>query len=98
MKLRIQPVKSGANIFDFAVAVVVFTMAESGAAEVKAQYGKTKPVQCLHRVEYNLVVQRPSKQRMRMADYRCMSGVLGARIQQRFQSSGWALEKERLDG
>jgi hypothetical protein len=43
-------------------------------------------------------MQRPAEQRMRMADYRCMSRVLGARIQQRFQSSGWAFEEERLDG
>ena len=44
-------------------------------------------------MEHNFVVQRPAKQRMRMADYGRMSGILGARIEQRFQPSRWAFEE-----
>jgi len=98
VKLRVQPVESGPNIFDFAIAVIVFAMAQSGAAKVEPQHGKTKTVQRLHSVEHDLVMQRPAEQRMRMADDRRVSRVFGACVEQRFQSSRWAFEKERFDG
>jgi hypothetical protein len=37
MKLRIQPVERGFNIFNFPAAVIVFAMAESSAPKVEAQ-------------------------------------------------------------
>jgi hypothetical protein len=43
-------------------------------------------------------MQRPAEQRMRMADDRRVSRVFGACVEQRFQSSRWAFEKERFDG
>lgn len=61
MKLRIEPVDRRPDIFDLAMAVIVFALAESGAAKVETQYGKTKTVQRLHGVEHDLVMQRPTK-------------------------------------
>ena len=49
-------------------------------------------------MEDNLVVQRPAKQRMRMANHGSVRGILGAGVQQRFQPTSWTLEKERFDG
>src|SRR5437588_6983960 len=97
MKLGVQPVESGANVLDFAGAVIVFTVAESSAAEVEAQHGKAKAVQCLHGVKYDFVMQCSAKHRMRMADDRGMCRAFGACIQQRFQSSRRAFEEERPD-
>ena len=98
MKLRIQPVQRGFNIFDFPVAMIVLAMAESSATKVEAQHGKPKTVQRLHGMEHHLVMQSPTKQRMRMANHRRVGGILGARIQQRFQPSCRAFEEERPDG
>ncbi len=98
VELRVQPVESGANIFDFPVAVIVFALAESRAAKVEAQHGKTKTVQRLHGMEHNLVVQRSAKQRMRMANDCGMSRIFRAGVEQRFESSRRAFEKERPDG
>src|SRR5580692_7690683 len=98
VKLRGQPVESGSNILDFAVAVVVLALAESGPAEVEAQHGKTKTVQRLHGMEYDLVMQRSAKQRMRMANYRRVGCVLRACVEQGFESSCRTFEEERSDG
>ena len=97
MKLRVQPVESGANIFNFAVAVIVFALAESGAAKVEAQHGKTKTVQRLHGMEHNLVMQCSSKQRMRVANDRGVSRILRTGVEQCFESSPWAFKEERSD-
>ena len=97
VELRVQPVESGAHIFDFAVAVIVLAMAESGAAKVEAQHGKTKTVQRLHGVEHNLVMQRSAKQRMRVANNCGMSRIFGTGVEQRFKSSRWAFKEERSD-
>lgn len=98
MKLRRQPVESGPNIFELPVAAIVFALAESGATKVEAQHGETKTVQRLHGMEYDLIMQRPAKQRMGMANYRRVRRVFCARVEQRFQSSRWAFEEERFDG
>ena len=97
-KLRGQPVESAPNIFDLPVAVIVLAVAESGATKVEAQHGETKTVQRLHRMEHDLIMQRPAKQRMRMANYRRVRRIFCACVEQRFQSSRWACEEERLDG
>ncbi len=98
MKLRVQPVKSSANILDFAVAVIVLALAESGAAEVEAQYGKSKTAQRLHGVEHHLVMQSPAEQWMRMANHSRVRRILCACIKKRFQSSRWTFEEERSNG
>ena len=97
VELRVQPVESGANIFNFAVAVIVFALAESGAAKVEAQHGKTKTVQRLHGMEHNLVMQCSSKQRMRVANDRGVSRILPTGVEQCFESSPWAFKEERSD-
>ena len=94
MKLRVQPIEGGANIFDFSIAVIVFTLTESSAAEVKAQHGKTKTVQRLHGVKHDLVMQRSSKHRMRMANQRRVRRILRARIEQGFEPSRWTFEEQ----
>ena len=63
-----QPVERGADVFDFANAVGVLAFAQTGAAKVEAEHGKSKAVQRLHGVEDDFVVQRSSIERMRMAD------------------------------
>ena len=86
-----------ANVIDLAVAVVVFAFAESGAAKVKAQHWISKTVQRFHGVEHDFVVQGSAKQRMRMANHRRVGGVVVSCVEQRFQSSGRALEEQRTD-
>ena len=61
MKLRIQPMERGANVFDLAIAFVVFSVAQPRAAKIETQHRKTKAVQRLHGVEDDFVVQRASK-------------------------------------
>ena len=98
VELRVQPVESRANIFNFPVTVIVFAMTESGAAKVEAQYGKPKTVQRLHGVEYNLVMQRSAKQRMRVANDCGMRRIFRTGVEQRFESSRWSLQEKRSDG
>jgi len=73
-------------------------VAESSAAKVETQYREPKAVQRLHGMEHNLVMQRPTKQRVWMANYRGVRRVFPACIQQRFQPSCGAFEEERFDG
>lgn len=94
MKLSIQPVESRVNIFDFAVAMIVLPVTESGAAKIETQYGKTKTVQRFHSVKHNLIVQGPAKQRMRMADERRVRRGISPGVEQRFQSSRWTFKKK----
>ena len=98
MILGVEPVERSADVIDFAVALIVFALAQSRSAKVEAQHGKAKTVQRLHGVEHDFVVQRSAKQRMRMADQRRMSGVRGSRVEQRFQASSGTVEKQRPDG
>ena len=97
MKLVIQPIERRADIIHFAIPMIVFALAQSRAAKVESQHGKSKTVQRLHRVKHDFVVQRPAKQRMRMANQRRMGCVLRAGIQQRLQPSGRTVEKKRSD-
>ena len=75
----------------------MFTVAQSGSAEVEAQNGKPKTIQRLHGVKDHLVVQRPAEHRMRMTDDRSVRGVFRTRIEQRFETSRWTVEKERTN-
>jgi hypothetical protein len=59
----------------------MFTLAQTGSTEVEAQHRKTKTVQRLHRVKHNLVVQRPTKQRMRMTNQCRVRSVVRPGIQ-----------------
>jgi hypothetical protein len=49
-------------------------------------------------MEDDLVVQRPSEQRMRMADYSGMRRVLSAGVEQGLEASSGTFEEEGADG
>lgn len=97
MKLGIKPVERSPHILNFPIAVIVFTLAESSSAKIEPQHGISKAVQRLHRVKHDLVMQRPPKQGVGMADYCCMRGILGARVQQRLDPACRTFKKERPD-
>lgn len=96
--LGVEPVERSTDVIDFAVALVVFALAQSRSPKVEAQHGKAKTVERLHGVEHNFVVQRSAKEWMWMADQSGMSGVSGSGIQQRFQASCRTIEKQGPDG
>jgi hypothetical protein len=95
MKLRIQPFERGADIIDFADALVVFSLAQSRPSKIEPQHRKSERVQRLHRVKYNFVVQRPAIQRVRMAHERSMRSILRANVQQSLKISRRSFEDER---
>ena len=84
MKLGVEPVQRGADVFDFADAVIVFSLAQSCSAEVEAQHRESKAVQRFHRMEDDFVVQRSTEQRMWMANDSGMRRVLRASVEQGF--------------
>jgi len=88
VELRVQPVERRAKVFRFAASLVVLAGAQSCSPEVEAQHGKAKAVQRLHGVKHDLVVQRPTEQRMGMADQRGMRGASGAGVEQRLHAPG----------
>ena len=45
-------------------------------------------------MEHDFIVQRSTKERVRMADQRRMRGARGSSVQQRFQASSRAIEKQ----
>ena len=94
MKFIIEPVERRAHIIDLAIAIVMLTLTESSTAKIEAQHGKTKTVQRLHGVKRDFVVQRATKQRMRMANDRGMGRVLRARVEQRLQPASGPVEKK----
>ena len=97
MKLVIQPVKRGADIFHLTLTVMVGPFAQSGAAKIKAQRGKSQTVQRLHGVEHNLVVHGAAMQWVRMAHQSGVRRMRRAGVQQCFQLSRGSGEKEALD-
>ncbi len=80
MVFGVEPVERGADIVDFGIAMIVFSVTQSGSAKVEAQHGKAKTIQRLHSVEYDFVVQGPAEQRMRMTDHRSVRGAVGAGV------------------
>ena len=61
MILGVEPVERSPDVIDFAIALVVFALAQSRSTKVEAQHGKSKTVQRLHGMEHNFVVQRSAK-------------------------------------
>ena len=98
MVFGIHPIQRSTNIVDFTSALIVFAMTQSGAAEVKAQSGKSEAVQRLHRVESNFVVQRAAKQGMRMSHHGRVRRIFGTGIEQRLKPSCRTVKEERPDG
>ena len=97
MKFLIEPVERRAYVIHFPDSMIVFTLAQTRAAKVEAQHGKSKTIERLHGVKHDFVVQRATKQRMRMANDRGMRGVFRARVEQRLQPASTPVEKKRLD-
>ena len=91
----IEPVERGADVVDFARAVIMFSLTQSGSAKVEAQHGKTEAVQRLHGVKDNLVVQRSTEEGMGMTDNCSVCRILGSGVEDRFQASSRAFEEER---
>jgi len=96
-ELAFEPIEGGAHVFDFPDAVGVLAFAQSGAAEVKAEYGESEAVKRLHGVEDDFVVQRSPIKRMRMAHHGGMGRTGQSGVEQGFQASGRAGEEERAD-
>ena len=69
----LEPVKRSADVVDLADATRVLAFAKSRPAEVEAQHGKSEAVERFHRVEDDLVVQRPAIERVRMTHQTSMS-------------------------
>jgi hypothetical protein len=97
VKLRVKPIERGTNIIHFAHSVVVFALAQSGSAEVEAQYRESKAVESFHRVEDDFVVQGSAKQRVRMANHSCVRRVRSTSVEQRFQASRTTFKEQRAD-
>ena len=98
MEFAIQPVESGANIVDFAGAVVVLTVAESSTAKIKAENRQSEGVQRFHGVEDHFIVQGAPILGMRMGNESGVGRAGRADVEQRFELAGGAFEEERADG
>ena len=81
VKFMLQPIQGGLNIVRFPVSMIVFPLAQSGAAEVETQNRKTKMVQRLHGMKDHLVVKRSTEERMRMAHQGGVCGVGSAGVE-----------------
>src|SRR5579859_4877694 len=57
----VEPVEGGADIFDFAVALVVLALAQARSAEVEAKHGESETVQRLHSVKDDFIVERAAE-------------------------------------
>ena len=56
MKFRIEPIERRADVVDFSVPVIVFSVAQSSTTEIEAQHRKTEAIQRLHRMKHDFVV------------------------------------------
>src|SRR5262252_7652707 len=72
--------------------------AQSRAAEIETQHRNAQRVHGFRGVVNDLVVHRPAKQRMWMANQRCQRRQIGARWrpENRLQTAGRSYEKEIL--
>jgi len=79
-----QPIEPGANVVNFALAIVVFTLTQTRTAKVKAKDGPAKTMQRFRRMKDDFVVKRPAKLRVRMTHDGGMRCRAAANIEQRF--------------
>jgi hypothetical protein len=94
MEFAFQPIERSANVIQFALSIVMFSLAQPSSAKIESQDGKPKTVQRFHGMKYHFVVKCPAERRMRMANKTSVSSILCASIQQGFESADWSLEKE----
>jgi len=78
--------------------VIVFSLAQSGSAEVEAEHRKSKAVQRFHRVEDDLVMERSAEHGMRMTNYGRVRRVLRARVEQSFEPTSGTFKEKGADG
>ena len=76
----------------------MLALTKARASKVETQHRKSKMIQRLHRVKNYLVVQSPTKHRMRMTHHRRMSRVGRSPVEQRFQSARGTVDEERSNG
>ena len=93
-ELVLQPSERGLHVGDLAASLIVLAGAQSRAAEVEAQHGKSERVQGLHGVEDDFVVHGPTAQRMRMANQAGVGGSRRAGVQQGFQATSRSIQKK----
>lgn len=87
VKALLEPVKRGADVVYFANAMVVLSLAQAGATEIKPQYREAKAVERFHSVEDDFVVQGSAVHGMRMAHQGRVCRFRLSRIEQGFQVS-----------
>ena len=96
-ELLLQPCQRGLHIADLATPVIVLACAQPRPPEIEAQDRKAKGVQRLHGMEDDLVVHRPAKHGMWMANQTRVRGGRRAHVKQGFQTPRRAVEKKRPD-
>ena len=72
----------------------MLTFAEPCAPEIEPQNWKSKIIQGFHGMKDDLIVQRAPKYRMGMTNQGGMGGVGSSRVEQSFEASGGAFEKQ----
>jgi len=93
----LDPIESGADVFDFADAVGVHAFTQSCAAEVEAEDRESEAIEGFHGVEDDFVVERSAKERMRVTDDGSVGCGGGSGVEQSFQASGGAGDGEGAD-
>jgi hypothetical protein len=76
----------------------VSSAAESSATKIETQHGKPEGMKRLHGMKDHFVVHGSAEHRVRMANQSRMCGIRRAHIEQRLESAGWAVDKQRADG
>ena len=89
-----EPFERDMYVIHFSGSKIVFTFAQTGASEVKAQYRKAEVVQGFHCVKDDFVVERASVERMGMANDGRMCGITGAYVQDRLEAPHAALQEQ----
>ena len=92
MKLRIQPIQRGVDVALLAVAVIMAALAQTHAAKVEAQHGKTEGRKDLHGVVDNFIVHGTAACRVWMTDQRRVRRMWTARVEHRFEPTGGTVE------
>ena len=98
MKLAGEPIESNLHVLHLSHSVRVLPLAQSCPAKIKTQHRKAEVVERLHGVEDDLIVQRSPIPGMGMADQGGIGGAFRALIQQAFQATRGAAEKQRANG
>jgi hypothetical protein len=93
MEFAVKPIEGGADIVLLSDAVMMFSLAQTGATEVETEHGEPERVQGLHGVEDNFVVQGSADERMGVTDEGRVGRVIRAHVEQGLQPAGWAFEE-----